>query len=276
MPAVLDVVTDPSNSVDDPAVLYAACAEAAIFRLVSTAPYTQLRSDAIVAADASSAVLNLSLHAAHEAASSRTLLAYSDSTGRVCTRRAAEGGFATVSQFRAHDAEAWAVHITEAASRAIVMSGGDDGVLTAHAVADDAACWRRRNAHGGVGVTCIAARPHRPHELWTGGYDDHVRVWDTRAMKQCAHELDVCGGVWRIRFHPAQPDVALIAAMYDGCKVVRLSEGAGLELVSEYPGHTSIAYGAEWVAGLDHADELVALTASFYDYQVRLWTHREN
>ena len=36
----------------------------------------------------------------------------------------------------------------------------------------------------------------------TGSYDDHVRLWDVRALKSPASELNVGGAAWPCRWHP--------------------------------------------------------------------------
>lgn len=115
-------------------------------------------------------------------------------------------------------------------------------------------------------------------ELWTGGYDDMIRIWDLRMLKRCVAEVGVGGGVWRIGFHEEMCGVAVVAAMYGGFKVVGRGKGGGLEVRAGYDGHDGdgIGYGACWVPGVERREgeevERVAVTGSFYDRSLQLWT----
>ena len=42
----------------------------------------------------------------------------------------------------------------------------------------------------------------------TGSYDDHVRLWDVRALKSPASELNVGGGAWPCRWHQTRRALA--------------------------------------------------------------------
>ena len=42
----------------------------------------------------------------------------------------------------------------------------------------------------------------------TGSYDDHVRLWDVRALKSPVSELNVGGGAWPCRWHPTRRALA--------------------------------------------------------------------
>lgn len=274
LPAVLDVITDPDPSASKSA-LYAACADGALVRLWSENPHTPLERQDLASTENTRSLLNLSVHAAYDVTTSSTLIASADSSGYVCTRRITPtNGVELLENRREHNCEAWTVHIINPNFRPMILSGGDDGLFAAFTLNDPNPCWRLKTAHGGVGVTCISAPPERPTELWTGGYDDHVRVWDIRNMKRCMDECNVSGGVWRIRFHPVDLKLVLLAVMYEGFKTVRY-DLKGLKPSAHYKDHASIAYGAEWVSGLEANNIRVALTASFYDRAVRLWTHHE-
>lgn len=272
LPAVLDLVTDP-DPLNSKSALYAACADGALIRLSAQNSYTSLQRHDFEPTKKTPSVLNLSVHAAYDVITSSTLVASSDSSGYICTRRVTPNKDMDLLENRhAHDLEAWTVHITNVNSRPMILSGGDDGLFGAFMLNDPSPCWRLKSAHGGVGVTCIATPPENSNEIWTGGYDDHVRVWDIRNMKRCMDECNVSGGVWRIRFHPENPELILLAVMYEGFKTVRRNSN-GLTISGHYKDHSSIAYGAEWVPSLETRDIRVALTASFYDRAVRLWTH---
>lgn len=308
-PAVLDLIslrsttnqdTERNNRVRDEenceedTVLYAACADATLIRAYPMqSSYDSLRckeleSQSNSAQDEDSSKLNLSVHAIRDMSrDGSTLVVTSDSDGDVTLRSIGEDGMEVVDKRKMHDGEAWTSHIGRIGEshRMTIMSGGDDGVFTSFIPNDPQACWRLRKAHDCVGVTTIATVQTMPNHIWTGGYDDTVRVWDVRQMRTSVAQHNVHGGVWRIRFHPNDPNLVLVAAMYHGCTVVRWhdsckdDESGHLTTVCEYDGHESIAYGAEWVPQLEgnrqnsaNGCRRLAVTASFYDKAVRLWS----
>ncbi|GAB0492515.1 hypothetical protein MMPV_003778 [Pyropia vietnamensis] len=96
----------------------------------------------------------------------------------------------------AHAAEAWTA---AALSSTLLASGGDDGVLALWDTRSPPirAAARLVGAHGGVGVTTVApvvpndggngggargAGGPPPMALWSGGYDDTLRLWDIRCL----------------------------------------------------------------------------------------------
>lgn len=280
LPAVLDLIADPTPTdqfqTDVPHThVFAACADGALLRLTSRPPYTSVTSHPIQPADASTKHLNLAVHAHYDRPHSATLLATSDSLGHISIRRSLPtGDLATLAVRRVHDAEAWCTHVAELTAGTTVMSGGDDGVLAAFETRSEDIVWKCRGAHDGVGVTCVTGCPYDALTVFSGGYDDRIRVWDTRLMKNCVEEVDVLGGVWRMRFHPTLSRTLLFAAMYKGAGILSCGDENGLQVVARYPEHDSIVYGAEWLGSLmvDEDERSVALTASFYDKQIRLWT----
>lgn len=52
-------------------------------------------------------------------------------------------------------------------------------------------------------------------------YDEVLRVWDTRSLTRPVTEHATGGGVWRIKPHPQDPTLLLLAAMYNGFHVVQ-------------------------------------------------------
>lgn len=88
------------------------------------------------------------------------------------------------------------------------------------------------------------------------------------------------GGNWRLRWHPTDPNLLLAAAMYNGFALLRAHESySKLDVVEEYKGHGSIAYGADWVQmGADaevvgeQVHPTLIATASFYDRLLHLWS----
>ena len=115
-------------------------------------------------------------------------------------------------------------------------------------------------------------------------YDSTVRIFDVRKHQSPLTQVDVGGGVWRVKWHPleARKNDLLIACMHDGFKTLRLDiEGlrdhnpAGeigeLHVTKRYDDHQSLAYGVDWsFAGGENGQSLIA-SCSFYDHALHLW-----
>lgn len=259
LPGVLDVVTERTGQ-----LLYVACAEDGLFAFDVSQGAVGGRREVREGRCDERIVLAVDVDRDEEGGGS-CVVGESDSEGVVAVHRAGESGWDEIGRWDVHGEEAWSVSV-DATGRG-VYSGGDDGSLVCNGIGEGER-FRLQDAHGGVGVTCV--KREGEWGLWSGGYDDVVRIWDIRAMGRSLMEVGVGGGVWRVRVHPKDTEIVLLAAMYDGFKVLRRREK--LEVVAEYQGHESLAYGASWVAGLDLERELVALTGSFYDHSLQLWS----
>ena len=55
----------------------------------------------------------------------------------------------------------------------------------------------------------------------TCSYDEMLRVWDTRSLAQPVAKHATGGGVWRIKPHPQDPTLLLLAAMYNSFHVLK-------------------------------------------------------
>lgn len=90
--------------------------------------------------------------------------------------------------------------------------------------------------------------------------------------------VNVGGGVWRLKLQPNSNNLLLAACMNGGAKVV---DAEDIKVLTEYHGHSSIVYGADWCHILSHIPDqdpdlahkrhssLIA-TCSFYDHQLCL------
>jgi diphthamide biosynthesis protein 7 len=69
--------------------------------------------------------------------------------------------------------------------------------------------------------------------MWCGvrSYDEVVSIWDKRMMTGRAQPVAQLGteggGVWRIKWHPYDPKLFVVAAMHRGFFVMRWTEGSG-------------------------------------------------
>lgn len=202
-------------------------------------------------------------------------LLVSDSKGNIHQLQyTAQGELTELCNWHAHGFEAWTCAFDRWTPQR-VYSGGDDCLLNAY----DLRCgmgdrlWTNK-AHG-AGVTCLLSHPQHEHHLLTGCYDEQLRLFDTRSMKRSLAELNLNGGLWRIKPHPQRSDLILVACMYKNFSVVDLKDAdasAALSLLGTYDEHTSICYGADWAPTIDKSDDdqllLHMATCSFYDHKL--------
>jgi len=81
------------------------------------------------------------------------------------------------------------------------------------------------------------------------------------------------GGVWRLKWHPADPTLLLAACMHAGFAVLRCnSDPACIEVAERYPHQRTLAYGAGWCQEVGGGGVSTAATCSFYDRLLHLWT----
>ncbi|KAL3927450.1 MAG: hypothetical protein SGPRY_002817 [Prymnesium sp.] len=126
------------------------------------------------------------------AGASRIALGGTSGTVHVCA--VATEGERLERSWQAHELECWAVGWAAHPEAAMTLfSGADDAMLkswdlrcdpTQGAVA--VACNRRSH---GAGVCCISPSPLRPQMIATGSYDEKVRLWDARQLRQPLEEV---------------------------------------------------------------------------------------
>ncbi|KAH8288257.1 hypothetical protein KR044_008981 [Drosophila immigrans] len=205
-------------------------------------------------------------------------LLVSDSLGNVHRLRyTSQGDLSSINYWHAHDFEAWTCAF-DRWSRGVVYSGGDDCLLHAYDLRQEPEqrVWTNR-AHG-AGVTALLSHPELEHLLLTGSYDERLRVFDTRAMKRTIAELNLDGGIWRIKPHPKRSNLLLAACMYNNFSVVDMALNgelsANLNMLGAFMEHESICYGADWSPFIDsnvsddYKTRLHMATCSFYDHKL--------
>lgn len=116
------------------------------------------------------------------------------------------------------------------------------------------------------GQTSGEFHPTEDHYFVQGGYDDTIRMWDTRNWKKPISELQLGGGVWRTRFI-SSGDHLVVPCMYNNAKLIENDKGI-LKEVFETKVHDSIAYGGCWIE-----KKRLFSTCSFYDKKVALWSY---
>lgn len=157
-----------------------------------------------------------------------------------------------------------------------------------------------RGRHHDSGVTAILpiSGGDAGTVLITGGYDGHIRVYRLAMRGQVLTELDLGGGVWRLKLITTTakaPPVSnqgcvegrdyyiLASCMHGGTRVVKLSrnpsnaDGDGqwsFEVLAEFTEHESMNYASDFRikenTGLDDI-QLLCVSSSFYDKRVCVW-----
>ncbi|KAH8420053.1 hypothetical protein KR009_005253 [Drosophila setifemur] len=195
-------------------------------------------------------------------------LAVSDSKGGLnLLNYSPQGVLSRLRSWNSHGFEAWTCAF-DRWSPHILYSGGDDMLLMAHDLRTEQRAWTNR-AHM-AGVTCLLSHPRDEHHLLTGSYDEQLRLFDTRAMRRPLAELNLGGGIWRLKPHPVHQHLILAACMYTNFSVVELNtNNPELSLLGAYEEHKSICYGADWAPSWsDEGESLTMATCSFYDHKL--------
>ncbi|KAK9237256.1 WD40-repeat-containing domain protein [Lipomyces kononenkoae] len=176
------------------------------------------------------------------------------------------------SSFMAHSLEAWTSAFSSNGS--LIFSGGDDSVLSAYDLRAGIQVWQDRRSHA-AGVTSILPFHDNENQIWTGSYDEKLRVWDLRkpySKGSVIDEIKLGGGVWRLIHHPKVADKLILSCcMHGGARVISsnntISEKSVLGSITE--GHESMVYGGDW-----SSDGAYIATCSFYDRKLNLWSYR--
>ena len=108
-------------------------------------------------------------------------------------------------------------------------------------------------------------------------YDETVYIWDVRSLQHPLKELNVGGGVWRLKWCPSKPHLLAAACMHNGFHIIHANAQTAepLTVVASYSEHKSLAYGVDWCHGqLEKADsenQLTLASCSFYDHSLQIW-----
>ncbi|EGV61767.1 WD40 repeat-like protein [Yamadazyma tenuis] len=182
-----------------------------------------------------------------------------------------------------HDLECWISAFGELGELCnVIFTGGDDSKLIAHDIRTNTKIWATGTRHHEAGVVSILPASKtwnsmNPNQLWTGSYDDNLRILDLRVMDKenpaliegyipVVHQKEnLGGGVWRLIPSPAPNDNRILACcMYDGARIVDVKEDQFVVTKYFKADHESMCYGGDWgSSGIT--------TCSFYDKVVQRW-----
>ncbi|KAI5955895.1 hypothetical protein KGF54_001397 [Candida jiufengensis] len=185
-----------------------------------------------------------------------------------------------------HELECWTGSFGELGELTnVVYTGGDDSLLIAHDLRTSNSIWTLKRGHDAGIVSILSPSPNwnnlKGNYLYTGSYDDHLRIWDLRCIDsknpaliegyipKKIYEENLGGGVWRLIPSPVDNRM-LTCCMYDGARVINTNE-TEFKVDRYFKGdHASMCYGGDW-----SSDGKYIATCSFYDNVVQIWSPNE-
>ncbi|KAL4584922.1 hypothetical protein LXL04_009533 [Taraxacum kok-saghyz] len=203
-----------------------------------------------------------------------TSISVGHSDGSVSLTAFQETKTTILQEWKAHEFEVWATSFDPHQPH-LVYTGSDDCKLKGWDLRNypSSPTFQNSKSHQ-MGVCCIAKSPHCPYTLYTGSYDEKLRVWDVRSISRPVNEVNLGGGVWRIKNHSVVHGLILAACMHNGFAIVKVN-GDEVKVVETYNKHESLAYGADWCRGSvceeGEKGKTVIATCSFYDKLLRVW-----
>lgn len=192
----------------------------------------------------------------------------SDSKGNISILKFSNSELVVQQSWLAHGFEAW-ICCFDKWNKNVVYSGGDDMLLNIYDIRADSSSLKMKNKSHNAGVTALLSFEKSEFKLATGSYDENLRIFDTRYLKNCLSEINLNGGIWRIKSHPSNEDLLLCACMYHNFSFVEISnENKELNLIEEYFEHKSICYGSDWCFTTKDLKKSFFAVCSFYDHKL--------
>ncbi|PFH54482.1 hypothetical protein AMATHDRAFT_52085 [Amanita thiersii Skay4041] len=189
-------------------------------------------------------------------------------------RPADAGDLIHTNTWHAHDYEPWIAAWNHWDTN-IIYSGGDDLKLKAWDIRSGFSQPMFVNRRFDAGVTTIQNHPFIEHLLAVGSYNNTVYLYDMRKPLVAMSQLDVGGGVWRVKWHPHENrnrDL-LVACMRDGFKVLQYNTSMDQgQVIQRFDAHQSLAYGVDWSLANPSANgKSIVGSCSFYDHVLHIW-----
>ncbi|CAK9802285.1 Diphthine methyltransferase [Anthophora plagiata] len=203
----------------------------------------------------------------------------SDSRGFISLFELNDNVLNQINSWNAHEFEAW-IAAFDYWNTNVIYSGGDDCKFQCFDVRIGTHAIASNRVHG-AGVTSIHSNVTREFLLSSGSYDEMLRLWDTRNFKQPISEINLGGGIWRLKWDPFLQRYLLAACMYGGFRIIDCKKVETPSVIGEYREHESISYGCDWsfLNNEEITEQLlktkmqnVALTStcSFYDHVLKI------
>lgn len=177
-----------------------------------------------------------------------------------------------IHNWSAHQFEAWTCAFDKYNDN-LVFSGGDDALLKVYDVRNKSSVQTNRSHT--AGVTSLLSNTAKEYCLLTGSYDEYLRIFDLRQFKHPLAQLNLGGGIWRLKPAPQGHNLILSACMYHNFSVVHFDplNSDPLYLSATIIDHESICYGADWCPSVNSITdqnlvELFMATCSFYDHKM--------
>ncbi|KAL1497904.1 hypothetical protein ABEB36_008786 [Hypothenemus hampei] len=126
----------------------------------------------------------------------------------------------------------------------IVFSGGDDAVFLKFdkRIGDSPVA---KNREHDAGVTSFHSNKSNEFIVVSGSYDENIRLWDIRNIKNSLNLIKMPGPLWRLKWDPFIQKYLLAASMLGGVHIIKVLPNK-MEIVDSYYEHKNIAYGADW------------------------------
>jgi len=228
--------------------------------------FTRLEQQTCAIVSCNNITSNCKLHRPHPS------IVSSQSNGNLSIAAVTPTGLVRDRTWLAHEYEAW-VAAFDSFNPSVVYSGADDCTLKG---------WDMRINNSveapifiqkyEVGVTAIQCSPHTANTIAVGSYDETLCLWDTRSMKLPMTKISLGGGIWRVKWHPRETNLLLVACMRAGFKVVNANPTHSPVVVASHRSDEceALAYGIDWCFSNNFPK--TAAVCSFYDRHVSLWS----
>ncbi|KAK9460451.1 WD40-repeat-containing domain protein [Lipomyces oligophaga] len=173
---------------------------------------------------------------------------------------------AVLSSVQAHTLEAWTASFKTDGTE--IYTGGDDAQFTNYNVSDPESPFliqQDRKIHT-AGVTAILPRRSDESTIFTGSYDENLRVLEKFGNRWISKsgEIGLGGGVWRLIPNGVSEDLILVCCMHGGARIVK-GTGEIVVVATINKIHESMVYGGDW------GQTGTLATCSFYDKRLCIW-----
>lgn len=118
----------------------------------------------------------------------------------------------------------------------------------------------------------MQTNPNNEHLFTSGSYDEYIRVWDDRNISKPLNSIKLDGGIWRIKWHPYQKNLLLIAGMRGGAYILDYQNEFKILIQNLDHGSENLTYGADWINPNDNNKYYTVGTSSFYNHEYRTWS----